>query len=396
MNQGNQGKPTEKSFMATLLKTIEDTTGITLHDENIDYFFQRWRDEMENWREEFPYEFEGKIDLRDGEEVTTVAYANKALATKQAIDNIDSIEKTFGKWNRERNPVTLMVNDLANRGCSKATIATYKSVGNSFMRLFDYQPEFTLPEYNEFINQYENSTPGTKRTYRDILKLLWEVQGMDFPLKKRRYHVPHSILPIIPPMFSANQIAKIIKAVKERGTAEEKYYFCMATNFAPRRIELSEITAQNFSWNGSTGTSTGTLIFNPHKHGTTRRHHIAEELMPYLKEYSFQVKPMTDSNLTRKFWRFVNHLDLPVPKLSKEQKQALREKRQRPRQYGWHAFRYALTTALVEAGLSDTMIRDWMGWRSGNPAAPLVATYYTGQDVDTKIQAKHPFIKLWK
>ncbi|MFH1662668.1 MAG: hypothetical protein ABH934_01930, partial [Chloroflexota bacterium] len=121
-----------------------------------------------------------------------------------------------------------------------------------------------------------------------------------------------------------------------------------------------------------------------------------EELVPYLKDYSYIVKPISSPNLTIRFWRLVNHLGLPVPKTPRKEKRELREKRRRPRQHGWHAFRHGVTTALVEAGLNDTMIRDWMGWRSGNPSAPLVSVYYNAKNVDAKVQAKHPFIKLWK
>jgi hypothetical protein len=53
-------------------------------------------------------------------------------------------------------------------------------------------------------------------------------------------------MPTIPPHFSAKQVAGIIRSVKARGTPEEKYYFCLATVFAPRRIELTEISAKNF------------------------------------------------------------------------------------------------------------------------------------------------------
>lgn len=211
-----------------------------------------------------------------------------------------------------------------------------------------------------------------------------------------RMHTPHTITPTMPPHFSTKQIVDIIKKVKAKGTEEEKYYFCLATVFAPRRIELCEITSQNFTWNGKTGE----LVFNPHKHGNTRRHHIPKELIAPLKEYSYKVQRLHTPQLTTKFRYFVTHLDLPVPRLSRSKRKAqmetLREKHQRPRNYGWHAFRHSVTIALSEAGLNDTMISNWMGWRSGNPAAPLVRTYSRGaEQLDAKVQAKHPFIKLW-
>ena len=170
------------------------------------------------------------------------------------------------------------------------------------------------------------------------------------------------------------------------GTPEECYYLCLATIFAPRRIELCEITAQNFTWNGKTGT----LIFNPDKHGNTRQHHIRKGLVLHLRDYSYQVKRLYPPKLTTKFWLFVDHLDLPLSRPSKSQRkrniEILMEKHQRPRHYVWHAFRYSLTTALSEAGLGDTMIMRWRGWRSGNPAAPLIQTYTRGaENIDAKV-----------
>ncbi len=316
------------------------------------------------------------------------------VAVEENTDNVTAIEKDVLQWFRVENPVSLMTNDLKVRNCTKATVNTYKSVGTSFMRMFEFEPEFSLNEYTQFINSYENATAGTRRVYKDILKLLWEVQGLIFPLKGRRMHQPHTIMPFIPPTLEPDKIARIIKIVKDRGTPEEKYYLCMATVYVPRRIELGEITAQNFEWNGKTGT----LLFNPHKNGRTRKHHIPAELTPYLKEYSQQVRRYRPDSMTRKFWRFVNHLDLPVPKISKAEKQEYRAKKQNPRQYGWHAFRHGLTVGLLHAGIGDTMVNRWMGWRSGSQANPMVSIYFTPEDtsLDNLVQAKHPFIKLWR
>jgi len=88
---------------------------------------------------------------------------------------------------------------------------------------------------------------------------------------------------------------------------------------------------------------------------------------------------------------------VPRPSRSQREKQytELREKRQRKRGLGWHAFRHALTTALTESILSDIMVSKWMGWQSGSASAPMIGTYYTPQELDTKILAKHPFIKYW-
>jgi hypothetical protein len=41
------------------------------------------------------------------------------------------------------------------------------------------------------------------------------------------------------------------------------------------------------------------------------------------------------------------------------------------------------------------MVNRWLGWRSGSSASPMVSTYYNPQDLDEKILAKHPFIRVW-
>lgn len=316
------------------------------------------------------------------------------VSVGEDIGNVTDIEKDVLEWFRVENPVSLMTDDLKSRNCSEATIRTYKSVATSFMRMFGFEPEFTLSEFNQFINSYGNAPTSTRKSYRSILELLWEVQGLTFPLKRRRMHESHSIMPIIPPTLYPDKIARIIKAAKALGTPEEKYYLCLATVYAPRRIELGEIGTQNFMWNGRSGT----LIFNPCKHGITRRHSIPPELTPYLRDFSQQVQHHRPDSMTRRFWQFVNHLDLPVPKLSKAQRQEYRAKKQNPRQYGWHAFRHGLTDGLLRAGISDTMINRWMGWRSGSQASPMVSIYFTPEDmdIDSIVMRKHPFVKLWK
>ena len=77
------------------------------------------------------------------------------------------------------------------------------------------------------------------------------------------------------------------------------------------------------------------------------------------------------------------------------QYQEMREKHQRTRGYGWHAFRHSVTSALIEAGLNDTMVSSWIGWQTGNPNAPMVKVYYTPKDLDNKVLARHPFVKFW-
>ena len=57
----------------------------------------------------------------------------------------------------------------------------------------------------------------------------------------------------------------------------------------------------------------------------------------------------------------------------------------------------SLIMTLRDVGVNDSMINEWMGWRSGNPAAPMVSTYsYGDKEIDAKGQKKHSFIKLWK
>lgn len=377
-----------EKLIPSLMRFIEKEQGITFHDENIDSFFRQLREEIKD-----------SVQPDPSPESIALSYAEVAVKEREALDGMDVLEKSFRQWDINHNPVTMMVDNLINRDCSPRTVTTYRTVALCFMRMFGYEPEFTIGEYNQFMRQYQDSASASKRVYRQVCKLLWEAQGRLFPVKKQRIHSKHSIMPTRPPEFTPSQIAQIIKKVKANGTEEEKYLFCLATVWAPRRIEMCEITEENFTWNGKTGT----LTFVPHKQQgdrpNVREHHIPEELVPYLKSYSYKTRERLGTRLNERFWRAVERLDLPVPRQSRSQRERqyteLRERHQRKRGLGWHAFRHALTSALVESVKSDTMVSKWMGWQSGSAAAPMVGTYYTPQELDAKILAKHPFIRYW-
>jgi integrase len=380
----------DTQLMAGLLSFIERETGITLHPENIDYFFEKWRQDTKS-----KYEDDGDPTL------PPIDYAEVKVKEQKDLEYVDIIETSFRKWNRERNPVTLMVNDLIDRGCSKATQTTYRSTANTFMRMFRYEPEFTLSEYNTFMREAQETSLSVKRLYKSILKLLWEVQGLHFPVTSRRMHERHSIMPKKIPEFSVKEVIDIIKTVKQFGSPEDKFYFCLATVWAPRRIELGELSADNFAWNRTSGG----LTFVPHKQQGTpnvRSHYIPEGLSPYLKDYSQKVVPCSSCTMSDRFWKAVSRLGLKVPKLSIRRRRPLQPEyileracHKRRRGFGWHAFRHTLTSALVETGLNDTLIGSWIGWQSGNQAAPMVRQYYTPQNADEKVLKVHPFVKIW-
>lgn len=153
---------------------------------------------------------------------------------------------------------------------------------------------------------------------------------------------------------------------------------------------MGSITASNFQWNSNQGV----LTFQPLKHGVLRVHRVPPELIPYLKDYSYEAKRLSGTAMNREFHMMCNQLGLKLPK--PRQRAADGDgRRQYSKGVNWHAFRHSVDTALLESGVDEASISRWMGWRS-KPG--MVRHYFTPEekDIDSKVLAKHPFLKAWK
>jgi site-specific recombinase XerD len=110
--------------------------------------------------------------------------------------------------------------------------------------------------------------------------------------------------------------------------------------------------------------------------------------MPYLEAYFCEAKPVPQPVMTRKSRRMCYRISYRLPSVYSW------GPKDRRNNLSWHPFRHALTTELSEAGLDHTLIQMCMGW-SGS-AADMPRHYLHPENLDAKVIAKHPFLKMWE
>lgn len=136
------------------------------------------------------------------------------------------------------------------------------------------------------------------------------------------------------------------------------------------------------------------LQFNTLKHGYPRRHRIPTTLVPYLKEYSLEANPLSDSTMDRLFHEIMGRIGVKIRSHDRK-KRAYTGRLQSGKGLNWHAFRHSLDNALHEAGIDEPTIDAWFGWKTKSTMARY---YYTARpsDADAKVLERHPFIPLWE
>ena len=277
----------------------------------------------------------------------------------------------------------------------------------------NYEPKFTKEELNRYLASLDADglSERSKEIHRIVLKCWWEALGLSWPLSNRRVHKKSTGKKTVS-TFTVREIHHLISLVKQHGTAEDKFYICLATIFAPRRGEIGQINQKNFNWQGDSGT----LFFQTEKHGLFREHIIPAELVPYLRNYN---PPQTHSvhKMSKKFIQICKSVGFEIPQEKPCKKKGLdgrkvptkaireelcpncewfkRGKCRYPHRLNcsWHAFRHALDSALLEAGIDHLLVRRWMGWKSYQG---MEALYYIPNNLQAKVMAKHPFLKYWK
>jgi integrase len=351
---------------------LKGEAGSTIyHPENAKYFFSEWKNEI----------LEDLVHLNDetvhGPDAIWVDPEQASKDVEQDVAYVEELEKLYDEWNKIDNPVQKLQDDLRARNCTEGTVQTYTRIAVRYMIRHNFAPTFDHHEVQQYINSLKGDMcPKSQKVNRVVLKAWWDAMGMPWPLKDRRIHEERTEEEEKVASFTESQIKTLIKKVKShpKATDEDRFYVCLATTWAPRRVELASMKASNFNFNGKTGT----LRFKPFKHGLLRQHSIPENLMPYLT--GFDVKPCSQAVMSRKFREMCRRIDFKLPKNEVRRKN-----------YGWHAFRHGLDTALLEAGINPAMVRKWFGWRPG----AMEEYYYMPENLDAKVLAKHPYLKFW-
>jgi len=188
------------------------------------------------------------------------------------------------------------------------------------------------------------------------------------------------------PALDPNIIGEMIEAVKKNGEPDEKAFLAISTTYGTRRIEMVQLTQADVKLKGKT------IHIATVKHGRERTHLIPGVIVPYLKEYNFDIG-ISEFSLFTLWYRLEYRIGL-----------------EHTDQVGWHSIRRTLDTLLADHLLPNT-IRMFMRWKKGT-SSDMVFRYsalkFVGRegtttkvigeakDVDTKVFEVHPFLKYWE
>lgn len=164
-------------------------------------------------------------------------------------------------------------------------------------------------------------------------------------------------------------------------------YLALSTLYGMRRAELAELTPEEFDLPNRL------IYIEAKKHGRQRYHVIPEAVLPVLEAalpYLTRKEPIA---LTKCFYRVEKAAGL-----------------QHTAELGWHGIRRMLDRRLLQAGLDEFTVANFLRWkRSGTNMAAryfnltVVSAKDSGiaqdtgdKEVDDAVFAKHPFLPFWE
>lgn len=225
---------------------------------------------------------------------------------------------------------------------------------------------------------------GTINLVFRTLKRFYTVNGLEWPFKRGEAPVIRE-KQVFAPALSPDIVKNIVKAAGGGVLDEqESALVALSTTYGLRRSELASIRPENFNYNSRL------LFVETAKHGRQRYHLIPDEIIDYLKNYNFH--PVSESTVTKIYYRIEKKLGLP-----------------RMQEVGWHGIRRILNRLLIDAGLPEFTVMDFLRWKRSTQLMP--ALYYsvtvigeekkvelgkTDREVDEKVFKVHPFLPFWR
>jgi len=173
-----------------------------------------------------------------------------------------------------------------------------------------------------------------------------------------------------PAVFSREEVLSIIRAVKERGDAQQKALFSISTVYGCRRSEICDLNQDDLDFNDHTIT-----IFS-RKGGREAVQLIPPQIEPYLRDYTWEpINPTVLSNIFQKTMELVFG----------EKKPGM----------GFHAIRHLLVTELNRTELDAQEIYNFMRWTEPG-IMPVYAYHYKPGEIENKVFEYHPFLEAWE
>lgn len=300
--------------------------------------------------------------------------------------------RDFDDWNKAL--VDKFIARLKKEGYAPGTIHSAFAI---MQRVFDSAKAVFEQEKRE-------SKAKVDRT--DPLRALLEIQDWDAKVgptwtygKRAMPRVETS--DVARPTLTLEEIGKLVAAAKDgRLDPAETAYLAVASIYGLRRGELARITPEHVNLEERT------IYVDTEKGGEKRKQALAPEIIPYLEAYGFSPRysPMMISAMWKRICyksgieeRDANQGDSRGYR-RKGAKSADREN------FGWHAFRRYLDTALRNSMASDTTlkidyqlyVKIFFRWKL-MASSDMSIRYYAGHplEIDEVVLAHHPVVRLW-
>jgi integrase len=173
--------------------------------------------------------------------------------------------------------------------------------------------------------------------------------------------------------FKREEILSFVKAIKEnKYSIAETFALVLAIVYGLRTVEIRNLRRQEIQ------IEQNIFLVRTAKKGKKRFHLIHPVIKPYFYLYIANPEKF-DKNFFKShhFRSICNRANVSIIK-----------------QRGWHAFRRTLVTELLQTGIPDVKVYDFMRWSRRE----IIYKYYLPEfkQIDREIFEKHPFLRFFK
>jgi len=207
-------------------------------------------------------------------------------------------------------------------------------------------------------NMYEAKNNTVRATYY-ALRSFYRSQDIPFNIS-----LPEGEANPYRPTLDLVEIQRLIIAVLEGGTEEERGVLSLSTTYGIRRVEIPR-TARNDH----------TVTIRAAKGGRIRTHLIPDEIYNNLATYDFT--PRSGWYYSDLFGKMTDRAGLDLK-----------------RGYGFHSIRRALYTGLM-GKVNYFFQHEFMRWSSRELNLDMIYNQMPPAEIDKLVFAAHPFLKMW-
>lgn len=229
---------------------------------------------------------------------------------------------------------------------------------------------------------------GSVRYIWGVIHRLYVVNGWEWPFRRAETPMIRE-RNVFAPILSPDVIREMIEAAQTVLTIRQAFYVAVATTYGCRRTELAALTRHDINLQDR-------LIYIATKHlGRERYHVIPDPILPVIQKACPRLdKPASVKTLDRIYRRIEDAIAFPHVK-----------------ELGWHAIRRCVNRQLLDVGLPEFIVADFLRWKREGRVMPL--RYARGtiigretqetetlslQDraTDERVFEVHPFLPCWR